>query len=172
MSFFSQNASVQSSAGGGDFEIAESGTYNCRLIAVEMGEQPDFNDPSVMKPIFRWVFETVDQFDSQDRPFRFTKFTGRTFGNEKAHLTNLVNQMMGRALTNAEFLALDLNELMEKPWKVMVDEHTTQSNKVVNKIVSVRSPQKRGVFVDAVAKPTVQNKIKPVAADPDDPFQD
>lgn len=174
MSFFAQHASVQEPGGSGEYEIAEAGTYNCRLIAVEMAEQPDFNDANVMKPTFIWKFETTDVFDSQDRPFRFVKFTGRTFGNEKAHLTNLINQMMGRALTTREFQAINLEELMEKPWKVMVDEHKTQAGKIVNKIVSVRSPQRKGVVVDAIIRPAAK-PAKPANNDDDDiadPFKD
>jgi hypothetical protein len=170
MSFFKQNATFQES-GSGEYEIAESGTYNCRLIAVDMAEQPDFNDPNTMKPVFIWKFETVDAFDSQDRPFRFTKYTGRAYGNEKAHLTNLINQMFGRALSAKEFGEIDLEELMERPWKVMVDEHKTQAGKLVNKIVSVRAPQKR-VVMDAAPKVPDIPKIKAPKAEIDDPFGD
>lgn len=172
MGFFSQNATVQES-NSGEYEIAESGTYNCRLIDVEMSEQPDFNDPQVMKPIFIWKFETVDHFDSNDRPFRFTKYTGRAYGNEKAHLTNLINQMMGRALTASEFLKIDLQDMMDRPWKVMVDEHKTQAGKLVNKIVSVRAPQRK-VIIDAPLKASPAPKLprEPEVEGVEDPFKD
>jgi len=169
MSFFAKNAQFQESRT--DFEIAESGTYTCRLIEVEMSEQPDFNDPSVMKPNFIWKFETTDAVDSNDRPFRFTKYTGRSYGNEKAGLTILVNQMMGRALSKAEFAELNLEELMEKPWRVMVDEHTTGSGKQVNKIMSVR-PVQRKVVVDHVLDKPAHKKplVRPGSDDVEDPF--
>jgi len=170
MSFFGKNASFQDSTS--NFEVAESGTYTCRLIEVELSEQPDFNDPSVMKPNFIFKFETTDHLDSQDRPFRFTKYTGRSYGNEKAGLTILINQMMGRALTKAEFANLDLEELMEKPWRVMVDEHTTAAGKLVNKIMSVRPVQRKGVVVDAVLDKPAHKKplARTGSEDVEDPF--
>lgn len=171
MSFFAKNGSFQE-AGATDFEIAEAGTYTCKLIEIETSEQADFNDPTVMKPIYIFKFETVDMFDSNDRPFRFSKFTGRAYGNEKANLTILFDQMFGRRLSREEYANLDIEELMSKSWRVMVDEHKTGTGKVVNKIMSVRPVNRKGVVVDGIiTKPQVQ-KPKPIAADADDPFQD
>ncbi len=171
MSFFAKNGSFQE-AGSTDFEIAESGTYTCKLIEIETSEQADFNDPTVMKPIYIFKFETTDEFDGNGRPFRFSKFTGRAYGNEKANLTILFDQMFGRRLSREEYSNIDLDDLMEKPWRVMVDEHKTGTGKVVNKIMSVRPANRRGVVVDGVTNKGNIQKPKPVAADVEDPFQD
>lgn len=171
MSFFATNGSFQD-AGSSEYEVAESGTYSCKLIEIETSEQADFNDPTVMKPIYIFKFETTDHFDSNDRPFRFTKFTGRAYGNEKANLTILFDQMFGRRLSRQEYSELDIEELMSKSWRVMVDEHKTSTGKLVNKIMSVRPSNRKGVVVDAIlTKPNVQ-KPKGVAVDSEDPFQD
>lgn len=171
MSFFAKNGSFQE-AGATDFEIAEAGTYTCKLIEIETSEQADFNDPTVMKPIYIFKFETTDMFDSSDRPFRFSKFTGRAYGNEKANLTILFDQMFGRRLSRDEYATIDLDELMAKSWRVMVDEHKTASGKVVNKIMSVRPANRKGVVVDAIVTKPVAAKPKPPVDDEDDPFQD
>lgn len=137
------------SESGGDWENADPGSYVCRLKEVEKGESPDFNDPSKMKPNLMWRFETTKNFDSQDRPFRFTYFTGTAYGNDKAKLTGLINGMMGRALTREEFatLAADMEPLLEREWMVLVDEHVNKSGKTVNVIRSVRPVKKRRVEV-------------------------
>lgn len=166
MGFFSTTGSFQDS-NSGDYEIAEPGSYLCRLVEIETSEQPDFNDPTVMKPIYIWKFETTDQFDSKDKPFRFSKFTGRAYGNEKANLTVLIDQMMGRRLSRQEFAELDIDQLLEVQWRVMVDEVKTKSDKVVNKIMSVRSASRKGFFVDAPTK-GAPPKPKPVVKQDDD----
>jgi len=61
---------------------------------------------------------------------------------------------------------------MEKPWKVMVDEHKTQAGKIVNKIVSVRSPQRKGVVVDGIVKPAPKQARPAQDDDIQDPFKD
>ena len=171
MSFFAKNGSFQD-ASSGEYEVAESGTYTCKLIEIETSEQADFNDPTVMKPIYIFKFETTDDFDSSGKPFRFSKFTGRAYGNEKANLTLLFDQMFGRRLSRDEYASIDLDELMAKPWRVMVDEHKTGAGKLVNKIMSVRPANRKGVVVDAIVKKPAFDKPKAVEADPDDPFQD
>jgi hypothetical protein len=168
MSFFSANATFGS--GGGDFEVAEAGNYTCRLYEVELGETADFNDPSVKKPQFIWKFETTKEFDSKDRPYRFFRYTGTAYGNDKANLTLHLDEMLGKRLTREEFAKLDLDALKEQEWKVLVKEHTTQSGKQTNKIVSVKPASKRGVSVDAPLKPTPRPAKPEVSEDDEDPF--
>jgi len=166
MGFFSGNGSFQDSTSA-EYEVAEPGSYLCRLIEIEASEQPDFNDPTVMKPIYIWKFETIDQFDSNDKAFRFTKFTGRAYGNEKANLTILFDQMFGRRLSRQEFAELDIEQLMESQWRVMVDEVKTKTDKIVNKVMSVRPASRKGVVMDAPVKP-MPAKPKPVVKQDDD----
>jgi hypothetical protein len=168
MSFFSANATFGS--GGGDFEVAEAGNYTCRLNEVERKEGTDYNDPSKAKTDFVWKFETTKDFDSKDRPYRFFKYTGTAYGNDKANLTLHLDGMLGKRLTREEFANLDLDALKEQEWNVLVTEHTTQSGKDTNKVVSVKPASKRGVSVDAPLKPTPKPVKAEVSEDDEDPF--
>lgn len=136
MSFFAQNATV--SGQGGTFETAEAGMYTCRLKAVEVKQQPSFDNPEVLENRFQWIFETKDAADSAGNPFRFSKFTSVKFGNDKSGLTILLDTMMGRRLTTEEFQALDLDELKGKDWKVMVDEKQKANGYMANTVLSVK----------------------------------
>jgi len=141
MSFFANNATV--SGQGGTFETAEAGMYTCRLKAVEVKQQPSFDNPEVLENRFQWIFESKDAADSSGNPFRFSKFTSVKFGNDKSGLTILLDAMMGRRLTTEEFQALDLEELKGKDWKIMVDEKQKANGYMANTVLSVKPAQAR-----------------------------
>jgi len=171
MSFFAQNATFST---GGDFEVADAGVYICRLKEVEPTKQPSFDDPNVQVDKFKWVFETNDNTDTKGNPFRFVKFTGTSYGNDKAALTILIDGMAGRRLTSDEFAALNLDNLKRANWRVMVDEGVSGKGNAINKILSVK-PSKSGEPGGMVAvKPLPPAPKPPVEEDPlsslEDPF--
>lgn len=171
MSFFSQNATV--SNGGGEFETADAGMYVCRLKEIEVLQQPSFDDPNVLVDKFKWVFESTEVSDSNGNPYRFVKFTGRSFGNDKAALTILLDQMAGKRLTDDQFRALDLDALKRTSWNVMVDEGTNAKGYAINKVMSVRNAAKKGAVIDAPVKPAPKPKAVEVEPETDgieDPF--
>ncbi len=170
MSFFGEHGSVSS---GGDFEVAEAGAYVCRLKEVEPIQQPSFDDPTTMVDKFRWVWETTEATDSKGNPFRFTKFTGRSFGNDKAAITILLDQMAGKRLTDAEYRSLDLDMLKRASWRVMVDEGVNGKGYAINKVLSVKNaaaPRNAPHVQNAPARPAPKPKAEEPMEDIDDPF--
>lgn len=135
MSFFAENAEI---GGGGGFVAAPQGVYLCNLADIEIVDGTAFNDPGTKTTDFKWIFETVDDTDEEGNPYRFVKFTGRRYGDDRANLTTLLDQMMGRRLTDDEFKALDLPKLRATQWRVMVDEYTNAKGFLNNKIMSVK----------------------------------
>lgn len=140
MSFFASNGSY--SAGGGDFPVADTDVYRCRLKEVVPcmsngfeGEEP--------KPQFRWVFESLDATDEKGQRYRFTAWTGVNYGSDVANLTKLLDNMMGKRLTPAEYEALDLAELQSKVWNVSVTVHTKRNGGQTNKIDWARPERPR-----------------------------
>lgn len=142
MGFFDKHGSFATSSG--DFEVADDGIYLCRLKEVEPITRPSFENKEVQEEAFRWVFESINDLDSRNNPYRFTKFTKRAYGNEKANLTLLIDSMMGRHLTQAEFAALDLEDLMARKWRVNVELTATGEGKQINKILWVKPEKSAG----------------------------
>lgn len=177
MSFFRQHGSVNT---GGDFPVADAGVYTCLLKEIETVKQPKFDSPDEMVDKFRWVFVTRDDVDENGQPYRFVRFTGTSFGFDRANLTIHMDQMMGRRLKDAEFFALDIEELKQRPWSVSVDRSYNQKGKEINKIDWVRpvrqqqaAPKPANTFGDMAKanrpapKPPVRSEDE---ADFEDPF--
>jgi len=137
MGFFSQTGAYSTATG--DYELAEAGAYICRLKEVVTEDRPGYDDSTILQPQYKFVFETTQTAATDGRPFRFTRFTGVKYGNDSANLTKLLDQMLGKRLTEDEFRQLDLRHLMAREYRLVVDEHTTQAGKPVNKIVSVKA---------------------------------
>ena len=178
MSFFANNATI--SGQGGGFETAEAGMYTCRLKAVEIEQQPSFNNPEVMENRFQWVFETKDATDSKGEPFRFSKFTSVKFGNDKSGLTLLLDSMMGRRLTTEEFQSLDLEDLKGRDWKLTVDEKQKANGYMANTVLMVKpagvrqQPAQRqtlgGMAQGGAQRPTRPAPVEVDTDDLEDPF--
>lgn len=148
------------------YETAEAGLYlSCRFLECKPDRKPSFDDKNVMEDIYRWTFETTDPGDmnSEGKPFRFTRDTGRKFGDDRAKLTILMDQMVGRRLTVDEFLDLDTDTLKPTPYDITVDAKPSSSGKVYNNITAIsrsrrtRSqgpPVAQGNPPQATARPT------------------
>ena len=135
MSFFSQNATVSN---GGGFPVAEPGVYACRLKEVEVVKQTKYGTEDEMVDNFRWVFLTTEEMDEEGNPYRFTMFTGTSYGNDKAKLTLLIDKMVGRRLKDQEFFNLDLEALKRQVWSVSVDTAVSQKGSEYNRVSWVR----------------------------------
>lgn len=123
---------------GSAFEVAEGGTYTCDLIDVKQVKGSDFNDRTKEVDKLQWMFSTSEVADSTGHPYRFMSRTGVAYGNEKAGLTILIDQIMGRHLTQEEFMGLDIDWLKSKKYRVTVIEQPGNDNVVRNKIVQVK----------------------------------
>jgi hypothetical protein len=152
MGFFS-NASF--SDGASQFEAAVAGSYVCRLANVESIDRPSYDDPNVMLPNFRFTFETTEYGDTNGNAFRFVKFTRQGYGNDKQALTILLDGMLGRRLTAAEFHDLDIDSLMSKEWMVTVDAKINTRGYNTNAIISV-SPVTVKKKLTKIAQPTIK----------------
>jgi hypothetical protein len=136
MGFFAQHGKF-SEGGGKKFSVAEQGIYACALIDCEATQGKSFDDPNVLEPNFRWVFETTEVGDDDGQPFRFIQYTKTYYGNEKAKLTILLDGMVGR-MTNAQFADLDIEALKAKPWQVVVGTRQKMNGELTNVIETVK----------------------------------
>jgi len=135
MSFFKENSTYNE---GGNFPVADDGIYVCRLKEIEKVQGKNFDDPSILEPNFKWVFEAIEEVDDDGSPFRFVKFTKTNYGNEKAGLTIIVDGMMGRHLTSDEYNDIELDDLKARKFRVNVELTQNQSGKDINKILWVK----------------------------------
>jgi hypothetical protein len=161
MGFFAQHGKF-SEGSGKKYSVAEAGIYVCALIDVEATQGKSFDDPSILEPNFRWVFETTEVGDDDGQPFRFVQFTKTFYGNEKAKLTILLDSMVGR-MTSQQFAELDIEALKAKQWQVVVGTRQKMNGELTNVIETVK-PVKI-----AATKPL--RKAVPTA-DITDPFED
>ncbi len=161
MGFFAQHGKF-SEGSGKKYSVAEAGIYVCALIDVEATQGKSFDDPSILEPNFRWVFETTEVGDDDGQPFRFVQFTKTFYGNEKAKLTILLDSMVGR-MTSQQFAELDIEALKAKQWQVVVGTRQKMNGELTNVIETVK-PVKV-----AATKPL--RKAVPTA-DIEDPFND
>jgi hypothetical protein len=161
MGFFAQHGSY-SEGTGRKFSVAESGVYICSLIDIEAVQGKSFDDPTVLEPNYKFVFETTEVGDEDGQPFRFVQFTKTVYGNEKAKLTILLDSMLGKHLDRNQYAALDINSLKSQKWQVVVGTRQKLNGEYTNMIETV--------------KPVKQTATKPlkkvVQEDITDPFED
>lgn len=161
MGFFAQHGSY-SEGTGRKFSVAESGVYICSLIDIEAVQGKSFDDPTVLEPNYKFVFETSEVGDEDGQPFRFVQFTKTVYGNEKAKLTILLDSMLGKHLDRNQYAALDINSLKSQKWQVVVGTRQKLNGEYTNMIETV--------------KPVKQTATKPlkkvVQEDITDPFED
>jgi len=168
MGYFTETGGT-SGTGGGDYPAAEDGVYTCRMKDIEPCQMGSFDDPAVMEDKYRFVFETVEEMDENDKPFRFNKITGRKHGHDKAGLTILLDQMFGRRLTAAEFADLDIEEMQAKKWRVNVELYQNAKGYDQNKILSVKPLGAKGKGMPG-AKPVHPEPDEDENRDISDPF--
>lgn len=160
MGFFAQHGKF-SEGSGKKYSVAEAGIYACALIDCEAVQGKSFDNPDVMEPNFKWIFETTEVGDEDGQPFRFVQFTKTFYGNERAKLTILLDGMVGR-MTAQQFQALDIEALKAKPWQVVVGTRQKMNGELTNVIETVK-PVK--VAATKPLKKVVQEDIT-------DPFED
>lgn len=161
MGFFAQHGKF-SEGSGKKYSVAEAGIYVCALIDVEATQGKSFDDPSILEPNFRWVFETTEVGDDDGQPFRFVQFTKTFYGNEKAKLTILLDSMVGR-MTSQQFADLDIEALKAKQWQVVVGTRQKMNGELTNVIETVKP-------VKVAATKPLRKAVQ--TADIEDPFND
>lgn len=85
MSFFEQ--------GGEGGKIPPIGRYFGTLSKVEITPQPSFDNPEVMVNRACFSFTTASKDPETDQPYTYYEWTGVKYGNSKARLTELLDQM-------------------------------------------------------------------------------
>jgi hypothetical protein len=159
MGFFAQHGSYAEGSGK-RFAVAEAGIYTCALIDIEAIQGKSFDDPNVMEPNLKFVFETTEVGDDDGQPFRFVQFTKTAYGNEKAKLTILLDSMLGRHLDRNQYAALDINALKSGQWQVVVGTRQKLNGEYTNMIETVKpvkvaatKPLRKAVVVDDIVDP-------------------
>ena len=137
MGFFAQHGSF-SEGTGRKFSVAESGVYICALIDIEAVQGKSFDDPTVLEPNYKFVFESVEVGDEDGQPFRFVQFTKTVYGNEKAKITILLDSMLGKRLDRNEYANLDINALKAQKWQVVVGTRQKMNGEYTNMIETVK----------------------------------
>ena len=136
MGFFAQHGKY-SEGSGKKHSVAElQGTYICALIDCE-AVQGKSDDPNVLVPTFKWIFESTEVKDNDGQPFRFITHTKTYYGNDKAKLTILLDGMVGR-MTSQQFAELDMEALKAKSWQVVVGIRQKMNSELFNVIQTVK----------------------------------
>ena len=149
MGFFAQHTTFNEGSGK-KFVTAEAGIYVCALVDVEAVQSKSFDDPNVMEPNLKWVFETTEVGDDDGQPFRFIQYTKTSYGNDKAKLTLLLDGMVGRMTMDA-YRNLDLPALKAKPWQVVVLTNVVETVKPV-KVAAIK-PLRKAAPMDDITDP-------------------
>lgn len=137
MGFFTQNGGYASPPS----KAADTGVYQCRLDSIECVSRQKFNSEE-MEPTYKWTFYTTEVGDDEGNPYKFVHFTKTKYGPEQAKLTILIDQMLGKHLTESEFNNLSLDELKAKPWAVSVDAVVNAKGYDANVILAVKPLRK------------------------------
>jgi len=133
MGFFAQHGKLSVKK----YSVTElQGTYICALIDCE-AVLKSFDDPNVLVPTFKWIFESTEVRDNDGQPFRFITYTKTYYGNDKAKLTILLDGMVGR-MTSKQFQDLDMDVLKAKQWQVVVGLRQKMNSELFNVIETVK----------------------------------
>ena len=158
MGFFAQHGKF-SEGSGKKYSVAEQGIYICALIDCEAVQGKSFDDPNVLEPNFKWVFESTEVGDDDGQPFRFMQYTKTYYGNEKAKLTILLDGLVGR-ITSHQFAELDMEALKAKSWQVVVGTRQKMNGELTNVVetvkpvkVAVTKPLRKTAQVDDIVDP-------------------
>lgn len=136
MGFFAQHGKFSSNSGK-KYSVAElQGTYICALIDCE-AVLKSFDDPNVLVPTFKWIFESTEVRDNDGQPVRLITYTKTYYGNDKAKLTILLDGMVGR-MTSEQFQDLDMDVLKAKQWQVVVGICQKMDSEIFNVIETVK----------------------------------
>lgn len=161
MGFFAQHTTF-SEGSGKKYSTAEAGIYACALVDVEAVQSKSFDDPNVLEPNLKWIFETTEVGDDDGQPFRFVQFTKTTYGNDKAKLTILLDGMIGR-ITKEEYARLDLPALKAKTWQVVVGTRQKMNGDLTNVVETVKP-------VKVATQKPLRKASAPATDDIEDPF--
>jgi len=158
MGFFAQHGKF-SEGSGKKYSVAEQGIYICALIDCEAVQGKSFDNPDILEPNFKWIFESTEVGDEDGQPFRFAQYTKTYYGNDKAKLTILLDGMVGR-MTSQQFKDLDMDVLKSKQWQVVVGTRQKMNGEMTNVIETVKpvkvaatKPLRKTVPVDDIVDP-------------------
>ena len=158
MGFFAQHGKF-SEGSGKKYSVAEQGIYICALIDCEAVQGKTFDNPDILEPNFKWIFESTEVGDEDGQPFRFAQYTKTYYGNDKAKLTILLDGMVGR-MTSQQFQELDMDMLKSKQWQVVVGTRQKMNGELTNVIETVKpvkvaatKPLRKAVPVDDISDP-------------------
>lgn len=124
-------------AGGDTGTVMPIGDHPCRIVSIEETEGKDYNTGEPIDQ-YKIKFEHLTKRDGDGKPFVLTLWTGQNYGNEKAWLTKFVDGIFGRALTYAEWQALDFDRLVGLEGMVLVAPHKKQDGTQTTKFAAFR----------------------------------
>ena len=153
MGFFAQHGKF-SAGSGKKYSVTElQGTYICALIDCEAVQVKSFDDPNVLVPTFKWIFESTEVRDNDGQPFRLITYTKTYYGNDKAKLTILLDGMVGR-MTSQQFQNLDMDVLKAKQWQVTVGIRQKMNSELFNVVETVKPVQVAEMFRRTIRQST------------------
>lgn len=120
--------------------ILPQGEHACSLTSVVLGKGKDFNT-QVEIDQWEFTFESMTRKDMDGKPEVITLWCGVNYGNDKAKLTKLLDQVFGRSLTREEYRVLDFAKMVGMKGWVMVLPHTKQDGTKTTKFGAFRHPE-------------------------------
>lgn len=146
-----------SDPGGGDFELPEAGTYSARCYRViDLGTQHNerFNKDARQVVVSWELIGTEMQSDPESRPFTMHQ-TYTASLHEKAKLRQHLESWRGRAFTDKELAAFDLDNILGKPCLLGVVHKKTESGKTFANVSAVMAVPKGQPEIGSLVNPCV-----------------
>lgn len=106
---------------------------------------------------WRWVFETLEQTNSDDEPFKVSLFTGTSYipGSQQCKLTKLLDKLC-RDLSTEEKQEFDTDTLVGKKFRIDVSHQKTQAGRTRANIDNIKRVASAAAAPKAKAKPVVE----------------
>lgn len=137
----------QSTAFRPDAVPAPAGTYVCKLAGLNVVQRPKYQRPGEFEDQYEFAFETTQVADANGNPYRFRKWTGMSYGSDRAHLTQLMDTMLGQRFTAQQWSQLNDALLFNGAWNVTVEwvaprqETGSGTNAIVSVYPATPAPQ-------------------------------
>ena len=133
--------------------LIPAGEHILKLVEVRAQEMDDRYGKSATGKVVRNIWQFVsNETDEDGTPYEYGVFTGDTYGNPKAGMTNLID-MIVPGMTAEKFADFDSDDLVGKKFRAQI-KHTKKDDGTGMKAVHV--------YITPIA-----NKAKPMEVKPD-----
>lgn len=147
-------------------KIPPVGRYFGTLTKVEIKPQPSFDNPEIMVNRACFTLTTTTKDPETDTPYVYYEWTGVKYGNSKARLTELLDQMFP-AMTTTQRSCLMPEHMIGKKFEFYLVKYTKQNNKEGVKMALI-APYGPKATASAPAPPPPTDE----EFEADDPFAD